>query len=355
MKRPRITIGRKKAGEAPGTMVYIGKVREQPVAIQVMRYSPARLQENRSASVADCHPSKTRAEVTWINVHGVFDLSVVDAIGKRFKLHPLILEDIVNTTQRPKLEDYGNTLFVVLRMISFDAASRDVNSEQLSLIITPNTVISFQERKGDVFEPVRSRLRTGRGKIRKMKSDYLAYALMDAVVDNYFGVLELIGEDIEEIETHVLESPDGRILERMSGIKRILLRLRKSIWPVREVLSAMQRGDSRLIGAKVGIYLRDVYDHTIQVIDTIENFRDVSSGLMDIYLSSVSNRMNEVMKVLTIIATVFIPLTFIAGVYGMNFEFMPELTTTWAYPAIWALMIGVAVAMFLFFRRKKWL
>jgi len=344
----------KKPGDSPGTLVYVGEVQAEPVSIEVMTYSESRLEENVHASMDDCHPPTEKSTVTWINVNGVHDTSLIDGIGKKFELHPLALEDIVNTTQRPKLEDYEKYLFIVLKMIYYDAATKELQIEQISLILGPNTVISFQERKGDVFEPVRFRIRSSKGKIRRMSSDYLTYALIDAVVDSYFGVLEQIGDEIEDIETRVLANPEPEILNTMNKTKRMLLNLRKSIWPLREVISMMQRDASPLIGKQVGIFLRDVYDHTIQVIDSVETFRDISSGLMDIYLSNVSNRMNEVMKVLTVIATVFIPLTFIAGVYGMNFEFMPELKMRWAYPALWTLMIGIAVTMFIFFRRKKW-
>jgi magnesium transporter len=345
----------RKAGDSPGTLVYVGEVQAEPVSIEVMAYSESKLDENVRASLDNCRPTDEKSTVTWINVNGVHDTSLIDGIGNKFDLHPLALEDIVNTTQRPKLEDYDKYLFIVLKMIYYDVGKKELQIEQISLILGPNTVISFQERKGDVFEPVRFRIRSSKGKIRRMGSDYLTYALIDAIVDNYFGVLEQIGEEIEEIETRVLENPDARILNTVNRTKRMLLNLRKSIWPLREVISMMQRDESHLIGKQVGVFLRDVYDHTIQVIDTVETFRDISSGLTDIYLSNVSNRMNEVMKVLTVIATVFIPLTFIAGVYGMNFEFMPELKMKWAYPALWGVMIGIAVTMFIFFRRKKWL
>jgi magnesium transporter len=267
----------------------------------------------------------------------------------------LLLEDIVHTDQRPKLEDFDDLLFIILRMLTYDEANNELLSEQVSLILGPNFVISFQEREGDVFNPVRMRIKNAKGRIRKMACDYLVYALTDAVVDHYFLVLEKYGEKIEILQEEVLSHPTPHTLQVIQGTKRDMIFLRKSVWPLREAINALQRGESALISDNVIIYLRDVYDHTIQVIDTIETFRDMISGTQDVYLSSVSNKMNEVMKVLTIIATIFIPLTFIAGIYGMNFKYMPELEWYWAYPMIWAVIIVLGVLMLIGFKRKKWL
>ncbi|NLE05862.1 MAG: magnesium/cobalt transporter CorA, partial [Crenarchaeota archaeon] len=268
--------------------------------------------------------------------------------------HPLTLEDIVNTHQRPKHEDFDEYIYVVLRMLRYDP-EQGVISEQISLVLGSNWLISFQERKGDVFDSVRERLRTDKGKIRKNSIDYLLYSLIDAVVDNYFTVLEKLGEDIGEIEDQLIENPQPEIVHTITDLKRQNISLRKAVWPLREVVNRLERDESKLIKKTTRIYLRDVYDHTIQVIDSIETFRDTMSGMLDIYLSSVSNRMNEIMKVLTIIATIFIPLTFVSGIYGMNFQFMPELNQPWGYPVALLSMAIISVVMLVYFKRKNWI
>ena len=275
--------------------------------------------------------------------------------GRHYDLHPLVLEDILNTDQRPKVEDYERYLFLTLKMITYEEKEKIVHVEQVSVILGSSFVISLQESEGDVFDSVRERLRKGKGRIRKSGPDYLAYALMDAVVDNYFLVLEKIGEDIEELEEEVIRKPGPETVESIQNLKRELLYLRKSVWPLREAILSLEKGESPLIEDKTAIYLRDVYDHSIQIIDTVETFRDMVAGMLDIYLSGVSNKMNEIMKVLTIIATLFIPLTFIVGVYGMNFKYMPELEWHDAYFFVWAVMIAIAVLMLFYFRKKKWL
>ena len=277
-------------------------------------------------------------------------------LGERFGLHPLVVEDILNTDQRPKLEDYGEYLFVVLKSLYHSKIESDEPEiEQISLVLGPNYVLSFQERAGDEFEPVRERIRSDKGRVRKMGADYLAYSLIDLIVDTYFIVLEKLGERMEILEEELVLNPTTETLQAIHQLKREMVFLRKSTWPLREVIGALERGESPLIQDSTSIYLRDVYDHTIQVIDAVETYRDILSGMLDIYLSSISNRMNEVMKVLTIIATVFIPLTFIAGVYGMNFQHMPELAWPWAYPLVWAVMITIAAVMVVYFQRKRWL
>jgi magnesium transporter len=279
----------------------------------------------------------------------------VEKIGTHFGIHPLIMEDILHTGQRPKGEDLGDYLFIVLKMIYHDEEKDEVIGEQLSLILGPNYVISFQEREGDVFNPIRERIRNAKGRIRKAGADYLAYVLVDAIVDHYFAILEELGGTIESLEEELVTNPRPETLQTIHTLKRELIFLRKSVWPLREVISGLEREESPLITEPTGIYLRDVYDHTIQVIDTIETYRDMVSGMLDIYLSSLSNRMNEVMKVLTMIATIFIPLTFIAGIYGMNFKFMPELEWHWGYPMALVVMLLIVGSMFIYFRRKKWL
>ncbi|WP_028320312.1 magnesium/cobalt transporter CorA [Desulfatiglans anilini] len=344
-----------KAGLPPGTLVHVGERKAEEVQIALMQYNASDLVEREVSSVEECEAALSDDKVSWINVSGVHEAGVVGAFGRLFGLHPLLLEDVLHTGQRPKQEDYEGCLFVVLRMLTFDEESGEVLSEQISLVVGPRYVLSFQEREGDVFGMLRDRIRSGKGRIRKMGADYLAYALMDAVVDQYFVILENFGEQLEELQDLVLSGPMSDTLESIQTIKREMLWMRKSVWPLREVLGGLQRGESPLMGPEVQHFLRDVYDHTIQVVDTLETFRDMAAATLDVYLSSLSNRMNEVMKVLTIIATIFIPLTFIAGVYGMNFRYMPELEWRWGYAAVWLVMIVAGGLMVLAFRRKKWL
>ncbi len=346
----------KTIGLSPGALVHVGKKKIEKVRIRLIDYDEAQLQEKEPKTIEECFPFKDLPTVTWVNIDGLHDIEVMEKLGKHFDLHPLVLEDILNTEQRPKIEDFEDYVFVVLKMLYFDEKEDVIRAEQVSIIFGSNFVLSFQERVGDTFDPLRERIRNAKGRVRKMGTDYLAYALMDAIVDNYFTVLEKLGEKIEGMEEELVTNPTPETLQTMHNLKREMIFLRKSVWPLREVVSRLERGESKLIKDSTGIYLRDVYDHTIQVIDTIETFRDMLSGMLDIYLSSVSNRMNQVMKVLTIIATIFIPLTFVAGIYGMNFEYMPELKWHWFYPkAFWLVMIGVAGVMLVYFRRKRWL
>ena len=345
----------KKPGLPPGTLVHIGEKKVEEVKISMIDYDETLIQERDVASIEECLRFKEKPTVTWVNVTGIHDVTVIEEFGKAFNIHPLLLEDIVHSDQRPKLEDYDDYLFLVLRMLRYDEPKEELRSEQVSMILGPNFVVSFQEHEGDVFDPVRARIRNGKGKVRKMGCDYLTYALIDSIVDNYFLVLEKYGEKIEILQEEVLSHPTPDTLQVIHVTKRDMIFLRKSVWPLREAINALQRGESALISDNVIIYLRDVYDHTIQVIDSIETFRDMISGTLDVYLSSVSNKMNEVMKVLTIIATIFIPLTFIAGIYGMNFKYMPELEWHWAYPLVWIIFVVLGVLMLIGFRRKKWL
>jgi len=253
------------------------------------------------------------------------------------------------------MEDYGDYIFVVLKMLYPGENKDEIEAEQVSLILGSNFVISFQEREGDVFDPIRDRIRKNKGRIRKAGADYLAYALLDAIVDNYFLILENVGEKIEDTEQQLATNPSPETLQYIRELKNEMIFLRKSIWPLRELINGLERCESTLIHESTGVYLRDVYDHTIQIIDTVESYRDMISGMVDIYLSSISNKMNEVMKVLTIFASIFIPLTFIAGLYGMNFEFMPELTWHWGYFALLGFMVSVGVSLVVYFRRKRWL
>ena len=351
----------KQRGLPPGTPVYVGEERTGPVRISILDYDEAHFEEKEAASVEDCFPFKDKPTVTWVNFDGIHQPELIERIGREFGLHPLILEDIVHTTQRPKLEDHGKYLYMVLKMLSRGEGQEDVDAEQISLVLGPTFVLSFQEKPGDVFGPLRERIRTAKGRVRSAGADYLAYSLLDAVVDNYFQILEGVSDRIESLEDVVVSRPEPAVLGTIHHMKKEMIFLRKSLWPLREAISALSRGESQLVEPATQVYLRDVYDHTIQIIEVLEAYRDVISGMVDTYLSSVSNRMNEVMKVLTIIATIFIPMTFIAGIYGMNFDAeasplnMPELKWQWGYPAAWVVMLGVAAAMLFYFRRKKWI
>ncbi|MHC4788555.1 MAG: magnesium/cobalt transporter CorA [Planctomycetota bacterium] len=344
-----------KAGLPPGTPVHVGERKAEKMRITVIDYDESDCRERVIATVEECFPYKDVPTVTWINVDGVHDVEAIGRLGEHFGLHPLLVEDIASTGQRPKMEDYDDHLYVVLKMLTFDEGAGQTVAEQVSLVLAENVVISFQEREGDVFDAVRERIRSARGRIRKMGADYLVYSLMDAVVDNYFVICEKLGEGIEPLQQELIEDPSPQTLGRIHSLKGEILFLRKVLWPLREVISGIERSEVELFSETTRPYLRDVYDHTIQVIDTIETYRDMIGGMVDIYLSSVSNRMNEVMKVLTIIATIFIPMTFVAGVYGMNFRHMPELGWRWGYPAVLAVMVAVAAGMLVYFRKHDWI
>ncbi|MFH1856093.1 MAG: magnesium/cobalt transporter CorA [Candidatus Omnitrophota bacterium] len=345
----------KTAGFVPGTPVYLGERNAQKAKIVLIEYDESFFREKEVDQIEECFPSKETPCVSWINIDGIHDIGLVEKVAKNFDLHPLVLEDIVNTEQRPKYEDLEKYLFVSLKMFYYDKKKEEIEIEQVSLIMGINFVISFQEKEGDVFDSVRERIRQNKGRIKKMGTDYLTYSLMDAVVDGYFFIIEKMGEDIEILEEKLVAMPTAQILHDIHGVKKDMTFLRKSVWPLREVVNALMRGETKLIKKTTLIYLKDVYEHTIQIIETIETLRDLLAGMLDIYLSSISNKMNEIMKVLTIIATIFIPLTFITGVYGMNFRYMPELNWVFGYPVACLIMIIVTVCMLGYFKRKNWL
>lgn len=344
-----------KSGLAPGTLVHIGAQIGRGVRISVIDYTADKYEQTELTDITEGFCRADDGVVRWIDIEGLHEIDVIQQIGECQGLHALVLEDILNTYQRPKVEDYGDYLYLVLKMLRCSTADKMV-TEQVSLVLGSNFVISFQEGvEGDVFGPVRERLKTGKGRMREMGSDYLAYALMDVIVDNYFVVLESVGERIEELEDKVLADPSPEMVRVIHQLKREVIHLRRAVWPLREMIGTLERRESRLIGEPMGVYLRDLYDHIIQVIDSIEANRDMLAGMLDVYLSSLSNRMNEIMKFLTIIGTIFIPLTFVAGVYGMNFQFMPELQWQWGYFACLFLMFAVAGSLLCYFKRKKWL
>ena len=343
----------KKSGLPPGTPAYVGEKKPTDTRITIIEYDEENLYEKEAKTVEECLEAKESSMVTWIRIIGLKQIRLLEHLGKEFKIHPLVIEDILNTTQRPKIEDHNDYLFLVVKNIDFSTDEIDTN--QVSIILGPSFVISVQERQEAILQPIVDRIRNNRGIIRRMKNDFLAYAILDAVLDNYFTVIEKLSDKIEVVEDELISNPVQDTLHEIYRLKQELIVLRKSIWPFREVISRMERGRYALIDEKLLIYIRDIYDHSIQVMETVETYRDMLSGMLDIYLSSVSNRMNEVMKVLTIIATIFIPLTLIAGIYGMNFRFMPELEIPIAYPLVWLSMIIVSLVLVLFFRRKRWI
>jgi magnesium transporter len=344
----------KKRGLPPGTLVHIGEKSNREIRVRVIEYGPEKCQEKEITGLKECFNFSDPSLISWLDVEGLHEIELIKQLGECQGFNPLMLEDIVNTDQRPKLEDFDDYLYIVLKMLH--QREEGVAVEQVSIVVGANFVITFQEGlEGDSFGTVRERLKGGKGKIRSMGTDYLAYVLIDAVVDGYFGVLERIGERIEELEEEVVAQPTSDTVRRIQYLKREMIVLRKAFWPLREVIGAMERRDSPLVSDSVTVYLRDVYDHTIQAIDAVEAYRDILSGLLDVYLSSISNRLNEIMKFLTIIGTIFLPLTFIAGVYGMNFQNMPEYHWKWGYPACLLVMLAIAIAMLFYFKRKKWL
>jgi len=351
----------KTIGLAPGSLVHVGeKILDKP-RVTIIDYDQEKFKEKEVKNVEECFPFKESPTITWINIDGLHDTDIISRIGNYFDIHHLFLEDIVNTSQRPKFEESDKYIFVVLKMLYFDDKEDEIKAEQVSIILGLNCVISFQEKEGDVFNPIRERIRNNKGRIRKSSANYLAYVLLDAVVDNYFTILEKMGEKIESMEDELVAHPTPKNLQIIQNLKRDMIFLRKSVWPLREIISGLQRTESNLIQDSTTIYMRDLYDHTIQVMDTIESLRDIVSGMLDIYMSSISNKMNEVMKVLTIIATIFIPITFVAGIYGMNFDSsisklnMPELKWPFGYIFAWGIMIVIAIGMVTYFRKKRWL
>lgn len=354
---PRISKRRmKKVGLPSGTLVYTGEQTAGAIDVTLIDYDEQVFEERTLKTVEECVPYRSKPTATWINVDGVHDPAMIEKLGECFGLHRLVTEDLMSVVQRPKIEDYGDYLFVVVKMLTYDDKNEKVVPEQVSIIVGPNFLLSFQEGiRGDVFPLIRDRLRAGRGTIRKKGVDYLAYSLLDALVDGYFMILEKLGERIDQLEEELIASPGKAIMEQLYQLKRELLFLHKAVWPLREVIASLERRESPIIHETTAPYLRDVYDHVVQVIDSVEIYRDMLSTMLDLYLSSVSFRLNEVMKVLTIIATIFMPLTFIAGVYGMNFRNLPELEWHYGYFYSLGLMGAVSVGMLVFFKRKKWL
>lgn len=341
-------------GSPPATLVPPPDA-ETNVVLRVMEYNRDGCTEHKVGSVAELPAPSNGDKVQWIEMNGLGDVEALRAMGAKYNLHSLALEDVLNVGQRPKMEAYAGHLFIIAQMIYRDAEDC-ICAEQVSIFVSGNILITIQEDSGmDVFDPVRQRIRGGGGNVRRMKADYLAYALLDAIVDHGFPVLEEIGEILQELEDAVLTSPGKEVVGQLHGLKRTLMQLRRFIWPERDVVSGLLHSESPFIHAETKIFLRDLYDHTVQIMDLIESYRDVTTSLMEMYLSSVSLRTNETMRVLTVISSIFIPLTFIVGIYGMNFENMPELKTRWGYFTCLGLMLLISAVQLIIFRRRKWL
>jgi magnesium transporter len=349
-----------KSGLPPGSVVYVGKERAHVVEIRVLDYDRDSYWDSSTLDWQDIQRRHAAPTTTWLNIDGLHEVSVVEDVGRMFGLHPLTIEDIVNATQRPKIDIFDDYLYLVVKMPLYDEEEKRVEMEQVSFVLKAGLLITFQEKKGDVFDGVRRRITANKGRIRKMGGDYLTYALLDAIIDSYFGILERIGEYVEILELELVGDPRPATLHKIHELKREMILLRKSVWPLREVVSSLQRDEIPLISEAAAPFFKDIADHVIQVLDIVETFRDIVSGMLDIYLSSISNKMNEVMKVLTIFAAIFIPLTLVAGIYGMNFNperspfNMPELNWAYGYPFALGLMAAMAGGMLIYFKMKKW-
>lgn len=345
----------KKVGLPPGSLIQFDERKIGKIQVDLFDYDRDTLVEKKDASIKDCLKFLETSKITWINICGIVDVQTIEFIGRRFGLHPLLLEDIMSTGQRSKLDNYKDTIYLVVKQLKYNELLEETEDEQVSIVLGKNFIISFLESQDNVFAPICDRLRPANSRIRQRGADYLCYALIDCLVDNYFLLLEKIDGKLESLEEELVKSPTSATLQEIQRAKREITLLRKSVWPMREVISNFRRIESPLIEDTTKLYLHDVYDHTIQAIDTIEGFRDITSGMLDIYLSNISQRMNEIMKVLTIVATIFVPLTFVASLYGMNFDNIPELHQKYGYYAVLGLMLCIALIMVAYFRKKGWI
>lgn len=351
---PRLTSSSKTAGLPPGQLVHIGEKLTDKSIVELISYNAKNINEKISEKADEITDQLTAENINWINIDGLHNIDLIKNIGEHFEVNSLVLEDILSTDQRPKVEDYENYLFFTLKTLNA-LNSDNIVYEQMSFVLGKNYLLSFQEKEGDLFDGLRHRLKNDpNSKTRHKDADYLFYRLIDTIVDSYYLILENIAERIEKLEDEVFINPTRKTLKQIQLLKKELIFLRKSVYPVREAISRISKGEYHFIKKETIRYFTDVYDHSIHVIETLETYRDLTTSLMDMYMTSVSNKMNEVMKVLTVIATIFIPLTFIAGVYGMNFEYMPELKWKFGYMGVWGLMIGTFIVMIIYFKRKKW-
>ncbi len=345
---------KRKIGSAPGTLVHIGEHTSENIRIDLIEYNDNIFNKTSINNIEKAFHKSIDSSVIWIDIDGLYDIDLVKKVGDNFNIHSLILEDILNTDQHPKVDLENNYIYIVLKMLYYDKFSKEIKSEQVSFVLFDDCLISFQEFPGDVFDNIRNRLETNKNNIRSKGSDYLLYSLIDAIVDSYFNIFESIGDVLDKIENNLMNNPTKSLLSDIYNLKRDIIFLRNSVWPLREIVSTLIKDEHILIDEKTTIYLRDVYDHIIQIINVIETYRDILSGMLDIYLSSMSNKTNEVMKVLTVFSTIFIPLTFLTGIYGMNFHYMPELSFKYGYPIFWIITIALILFMINYFRKKNW-
>ena len=352
--RSRKTRSRK-LGLPAGTLLHIGEVKTAHPALTLFRYQGEQLLEQSSSDLAGLNLARADHETLWLNVHGLQDTALMAEIGRIFNLHPLVMEDVLHTTQRPKLDTYPDYLFVVTRFFSYDPQAMTIDSEQVSLILGRGFVLTFQERPTGSFDPVRERLRANRGQILNAGADHLAYALLDVIVDRYFIVLEQLGDDCDTLEEELLRKPSASMLQGIHKLKRETMELRRAVWPLREVINSLIRNDNHFFQHDTVLYLRDVYDHTVHFIESLEAIRDLLAGMLDIYLSSISNRVNMEVRALTVVAMLFMPATLIAGIFGMNFHVMPWLFHAHGFWFALGLMAGIAGLMGLIFWRRQWL
>ncbi len=351
-KRPKST---KALHQAPGTVTYVGRKEQVETLLEVIDYNAETYERFTSKTPEDAFKFEEEDRTTWINIDGLSNTAEIEKIGKYYDLHPLIIEDIVNTNQRPKIDEYSDYFFIVAKMLYYREDGR-LENEHISMVLGKNYVLTFQEAGGDVFEGVRERLSKAKGRIRSRGADYLVFALLDAIVDNYFVVVEEMSDKIEAMEERLFDpQPNDDITLEIQELKRTMLRLRRAVNPLREVVSRLEKMDHELVQEQTINYFKDLYDHMLQVSENIEIYREMTWGLMDMYMTSISNKMNEVMKVLTIMASIFIPLTFLAGIYGMNFDYMPELQYRFSYPILLIIMSVLIIGMLIYFRRKRWL
>lgn len=354
-KHRKVKVNNRSFNQVPGQVVYVGRKENLSTSIEIIDYTKESHHVRHTNQVQEVFQYKNSENITWVNVNGLNATSEIEQLGKYYDLHPLILEDIVNTQQRPKIEEYDTYIFIVLKMLYYTEAG-ELIKEHLSVVLGDKYMLTFQEADGDVFDGLRDRIKNSKGRIRNSGSDYLTYAILDAVIDNYFIIIETMGDKIEELEDSLfLENPEENITQDIQDLKREIIRIRRAVYPLREVINRLEKGEHPLIHEKTNHYLRDLYDHIIQVSENIEIYREMTWGLMDMYMTTISNKMNEVMKVLTIMASIFIPLTFLAGIYGMNFEYIPELQIKYGYFYLWGLMLFVFFMMLWYFKRKKWL
>ena len=344
----------KPIGLPPGELIHVGQQKSAQTILSFIDYNETQYQTAEDITPAQCQKLKETGSVSWINLSGLHDIELINQLGQTFDLHPLALEDILNTGHQPKCEEFDSYILLIFKLIHRDEETGAFNQEQISMIVSSDWVLTFQEKPEDIFDRLRERLRRANGRIRQRGTDYLAYAILDSVVDSYFHILSAIGEQLETLEESLLVNPEQNALQEIHHHKQELMMLRRAIWPLQMAISEFRQLDSPLLADGTGVFLRDLQDHITHAVESLELMRDSTSNLLDLYLSLASQKMNETMKVLTIMASLFIPLTFIAGIYGMNFETMPELKWAWGYPMIWALMIGVTVGMLWYFKRKKW-